>query len=104
MARVIVKLEKDGHEARYLDWSTVVDAPLTYGATREEFKAYYEEEYGANSMSDFEERMKRTDDHGCSSYISTRSGLFECYEGVRTITVEEMWELFVDGRKEEQDE
>lgn len=49
MPRFIIKMEKDGDE-RYLEWSTVVDAPVTYGMEYDEFLEYYRTEHGARSM------------------------------------------------------
>jgi hypothetical protein len=37
---------------RYLMWSTIVDAPVTYGMEREEFLAWYKDEYGARGEVD----------------------------------------------------
>ena len=43
MPRYTVKI-KD----RYFHWSTIVDAPITDGMSREEFCAWYLKEYGVN--------------------------------------------------------
>jgi hypothetical protein len=34
----------------YLEWSTIVDAPVTPGLSLEDFKKYYKEEYGNAGM------------------------------------------------------
>lgn len=64
MARFIARLDD-----MYFEWSTIVDAPVTYGMTREEFKEYYLEEYGRSSLLEFEQRMLRVDAKGTSSHI-----------------------------------
>lgn len=61
MTRLIIQI-KD----RYFEWSTVVDAPITYGLTREELRKYYKEEYGNYGMRTFEEKMSRVDRYGTS--------------------------------------
>lgn len=69
MPRFIIKMEKDGDE-RYLEWSTIVDAPVTYGMTYDEFLDYYRDEYGANSMDNLlgeHGRMRRVQTHGTSA-------------------------------------
>lgn len=50
----------------YLEWSTVVDGPISYGMSLEEFKKYYKEEYGNAGMKILEERMERVNKNGCS--------------------------------------
>jgi hypothetical protein len=40
MGRFICKFE-DKDDVYYLEWSTVVDAPVTFGMSLEEFKEYY---------------------------------------------------------------
>ena len=67
MGRFIVKLtdEKDNNDY-YLEWSTVVDAPVTYGMSLEYFKEYYEVQYGTYSLPQLEERLKRVEQNGTS--------------------------------------
>ncbi len=66
MPRYICKLQ-DGDKAYYLEWSTVVDAPVTFGMSLEEFRAYYQEEYGRQAMEhEFDERMERVEKTGTS--------------------------------------
>ena len=64
MPRMIVKL--DDH---YLEWSTVVDAPVTFGMTLEEFTEYYQAEYGRSGMREFEDRMERVQEKGTSAFL-----------------------------------
>lgn len=53
---------------RYLEYSTICDAPVTYGMTLAEFKKHYLREYGRTSERDFGERIKRVDAKGTSSH------------------------------------
>lgn len=63
MGRFIVKIED-----KYFEWSTVVDAPVTNGLTREQMEHFCRSEYGNLGMADFEERMKRVEERGHSLY------------------------------------
>lgn len=65
MSRSIIKLTHDGKDY-YLEWSSVIDAPVTYGMTLEEFKAYYREEYGRKGMEDLDQRLTRVEASGTS--------------------------------------
>lgn len=64
MGRYILKL----HE-HYLEWSTVVDAPVTFGMTLDEFKDYYQAQYGYNGSQDLTQRLERVERKGTSSHI-----------------------------------
>jgi len=63
----IVKLhdERDGKDY-YMEWSTIVDAPVTYGLSKEEFEEYYGEEYGNDGMLKLPVRMERVERKGTS--------------------------------------
>jgi hypothetical protein len=62
MGRSIVKLGD-----YYLMWSTVVDAPVTYGMKLDEFKDWYLKEYGRSGMLDLEDRLDRVEEAGTSA-------------------------------------
>ena len=62
MSRIIIKLD-----GKYLEWSTIPDAPVTYGRTLEEFKQYYSDQYGPGGRAGLEERLKRVEETGTSS-------------------------------------
>jgi hypothetical protein len=66
MARTIAEFG-----GKYLEWSSVVDAPVTYLMSREEFLTYLTEEYGRAGVLDFETRMARVDAQGTSSKLGT---------------------------------
>ena len=63
MGRYIIKLEEF-----YLEWSTIVDAPVTYGMKIDDFKEYYKEEYGSHGMKDLPDRLERIEENGVSAY------------------------------------
>lgn len=68
MPRLICKFT-DNNESWYLEWSTVVDAPITFGMSLEDYKSYYKDEYGNQGMSDLESRLQRVENKGTSSMI-----------------------------------
>lgn len=66
MGRYILKLDTpDG--PRYLEWSTVVDAPVTYGMPLDEFKRYYRKAYRCATDSNLTHRLERVEQCGTSS-------------------------------------
>lgn len=66
MPRYILKLDE-----WYFEWSTIVDAPVTYRMTLNEFKEYYREEYGRQGMQDLPARLTRVEKQGTSAYPYT---------------------------------
>lgn len=68
MPRYICKFI-DGDKSYYLEWSTIVDAPVTSGMSLEEFRGYFRDEYGRKSMADLEDRLKRVEEKGTSSIM-----------------------------------
>lgn len=66
MGTFIIKLAD-----HYLEWSSIVDAPVTHGMTLEEFKAYYRDEYGRNDFElKFPRRLARVEQKGTSAHDS----------------------------------
>jgi hypothetical protein len=66
MGHYIIKI-KD----KYLVWSTVVDAPVTYGMTLDELKDYTKEEHGNAGVKKLTSRLTRVETKGTSSHIDT---------------------------------
>lgn len=62
MGRFIVKLRE-----HYLEWSTIVDAPITYGMTLDELKEYIRDEYGNEGMEQLPARLERLEAKGTSA-------------------------------------
>lgn len=60
------------HDGWFFEWSTITDAPRTFGMRREEFESYFREEYGReefeNSLSD---RLDRAVKNGTSLFAKT---------------------------------
>lgn len=102
MPRYIVKMEKDGTEA-YMEWSTIVDAPVTYLMSLEEFKDYYREEYGRRGVGDLEDRMSRVEKTGISAHDGVREydSLWEynrAGENETHLTKDEIWQKYYVDR------
>ena len=60
---------------KYCEWSTVVDAPITYLLTEEEMRGHLHEQYGDDGLASFESRMERVRKQGCSGMNYTRADL-----------------------------
>jgi hypothetical protein len=61
MGRGIIKLGN-----HYLEWSTIVDAPITYGMTLDELRDYVKSECGEEGLRHLPERLERADRTGTS--------------------------------------
>lgn len=74
MARLIVKLG-----GKYLEWSTVTDAPRTYGMTLAELREHIRFERGEDGLAALPERLARVEATGTSSQdVVTVDELIEC--------------------------
>lgn len=72
MPRFIVKLER-GPAAWYLEWSTVVDAPVSYGMPLAEFREYVRAEEGSRGLAELDARLERAEAQGTSLVGSRES-------------------------------
>lgn len=94
MPRFIAKLADD----EYVDWSTVVDAPVTDVLTREQMAAYMLREYGEFNAREIEPRLARTDKNGHSAMWGKAQNLSveemilpnRAGEGESSLTMEEL--------------
>lgn len=62
MPRYIVKLKE-----LYCEWSTVVDAPISYFMPLVDFEEYYKQQYGIEGLASLSTRMSRVETKGTSS-------------------------------------
>lgn len=62
MGKFIVKIRD-----MYLEWSTIVDAPTTFGMTLNDFKKYYRQMYGEDGAKNLDSRLARVAEHGSSA-------------------------------------
>ena len=53
----IVMHEVDGKEV-YVVWSSIVDAPITYGCTMKQVKNFWKEEFGRSGLENLENALK----------------------------------------------
>lgn len=66
MPKYIIKLEDEG-QSYYLEWSTIVDAPVSIGMLLDEFKIRYKHKYGTEGMKELDERLERVNLQGTSA-------------------------------------
>lgn len=94
MGRATIKLtDKKTNIDYYLEWSSVVDAPVTNGMSLEEFKEYFEKEYGTINLPRLESRLKKVEETGTSSSLLSLESLSNFnhagHDG-RTLSIEEI--------------
>ena len=78
----------------FLEWSTVVDAPTTYGVPRPEFDEYCRKRYGNRYFeTEHETRMDLAVEHGTSSRVPRPTSLAELVEHNRAGPNEECLRL-----------
>ena len=53
---------------KYLLWSTISDAPVSYGMTLDELRAHVKEETGRRGLLELERRLMRVEEKGTSFY------------------------------------
>jgi len=69
MGRYIIQIKDDANKKDYfLEWSTIVEAPVTYGLSLEEFKEYYRHEYGESGMRELPALLEMVKQSGTSLY------------------------------------
>ena len=67
----IVKLVAPDGQEFYLEWSSIVDGPVTVGMSREHFERYYRKQYGELAMDRLPKRLTRAEKYGTSSMEQT---------------------------------
>jgi len=102
MPRYIIKLPCDGQDY-FMEWSSVVDAPVTYGMTWDEFQEYYRREHGEEGMRGLPERMKRVHQSGTSDAVVRDSvqkwvKYNRAGENEKQLTYEEILDAYVRKR------
>lgn len=91
MPRFIVRIK-----GYYLDWSTIVDAPVTFGMPLNEFREYHRAEY-SSQHSAFDERLARVAATGASAKNSTLEDLLVCNRagpGEDELTLDEIYTAY----------
>lgn len=92
------------YNGKFMEWSTICDAPLSYFLDEKSFKEHIKENMLPRSSESYETqiiRMERAKVRGTSSFLHesfedlvahNRAGLNET-----TLTIEELWEQFKNG-------
>lgn len=76
---IIIKIhDETSRKDYYMEWSTICDAPLTFGRDLESFKEYHINQYGQAKMNELAERLKRVEETGCSSFTYSLDDLLNC--------------------------
>lgn len=103
MGSVIVRLIDE--REWWLEWSSVVDAPVTYGMSEEQFIAYYTRSYGTRAGRELPARMERARATGTSMIGETLAELIAYNRaGPResTLTLAEIIAAYCTGPREEE--
>lgn len=93
MGRYIIKIND-----KFFLWSTVVDAPITYGLTIDKLTEFIRFEYGQRGVDDLLERLRRVEAKGHSAHFDMT--LDELLNGNRagenetTLTVDEIYQKY----------
>lgn len=89
MANYIIKL--GGY---YLEWSTVLDAPICKGMSLDVFKIYYGIKYGSGNTTDLPGQLERVEEKGTSSILDTNLDSLLSYnragDNENHLTIEEL--------------
>jgi hypothetical protein len=93
MGRCIIKIK-----GKYFLWSTVVDAPISYGMTLNELKDYVGGEYGVQGLRHLKERLKKVEKHGTSmiddASLEDTISLNRAGDNESEITADEIYEKY----------
>jgi hypothetical protein len=60
---------------KYCEWSTVVDAPVTYLLSEGELREHIRQQYGEESVAELGKRLERVAQYGCSGQGYTKQDL-----------------------------
>lgn len=95
MGRCIVKI-RDRDQDWYLEWSSVVDAPITYGMTLDELRQYIREEYGNEGLERLPARLERVEEYGYSG-IGMNPEVNCAGKGGTRLTLAQIGEMYCRG-------
>jgi hypothetical protein len=70
MPRFVLCIEDQG-ERWFLPWSTIVDAPVAYGMSEEDYRRWFEGEYGRTALFSLDDHIRRAKESGCSMFGET---------------------------------
>lgn len=101
MGRAIVMFERDG-ERRYCEWSTIVDAPVSWVVPLSVFEEHIRYEHGEAGMRDLPERLIRVHERGTSALWTDRESLLSNNRAGPKETHlddEAIWDRYAEGGK-----
>jgi hypothetical protein len=94
MGRAIIKI-KD----KYFEWSSIVDAPVTYGMSKDELKSYIKGMYGEKGLRELPTRLLRVEKTG-TSFVDRTSlddliSFNRAGENEENLTKDEIYQIYV---------
>lgn len=92
MGKFIIKIND-----KYFEWSTIVDAPITYGMSLEELSAYIRRTQGTEGLDLLPKRLERVNQKGTSAIDRTLDNLISSNRaGIneKNITAEEIYKQY----------
>ncbi len=96
MGRYLIRVECP--EERFLEWSTIVDAPVTGAMTESDLREYIRLWQGLDGLRDLDQRLKRCREKGTSALDgSTLAGVIACNRAgpnETNLTLEEIIERY----------
>lgn len=96
MANPLIRIESAGREW-WLVWSTVVDAPITYGMTEAELTEWVREEWGKEGLRGLPDRIARARASGTSAHVGDLDGYIACNragEGETRLTLDQIVAMY----------
>lgn len=69
MGRFLIKVADD----EFIEWSTVVDAPITYVLSKKEMAVHLQEEYGDHGLRESNVALERAEEFGHSARVGERT-------------------------------
>ena len=82
---------------RYMEWSTIVDAPVSPALAIDDFREWYRDKYGRVGLRDFENDLEEIDERGTNynyTKLETVVELNRAGEKEARITLDEIYERY----------
>ena len=94
MGRYIIKIDD-----LYFEWSTIVDAPVTYGMLESELVKYIRDQYGLKGLVGLNDRLMRVKKTGTSAHGLTLDELIEfnrAGDNEKSLSKEDLYKKFAN--------
>ena len=92
MGKYIIKIND-----LYFEWSTIVDAPITYGMTKDELVEHIRWRYGQEGINELPKRLERVEKQGTSAHGYTLERLIDynrAGDNEKCLTIEEIYKKY----------